>query len=109
MSSRTSDRMRAHTLPARLKRESLKRDAPSIWDLQNAMRQGSYQDSQDDLASEASVGDGRDSELSDADTINWSGAQVRPVGGSWPRRKQRTQTGVMSIWEVHEALGGSSA
>ena len=115
------EKRRALTLPARLnKRTSLKRDAPSIWELQDALRNGMYRDPQDDLASDtASVSEAsvRDSDLASVDGSSgswqlppgvYAAAAGDRAGGSWPRiRKQRTPQGAMSIWEINEALGNA--
>ena len=110
---------RSLSLPSHLGRQSSgqkRRDGPSIWDLQEALRREGHLDAESECTSEPGSEPSSAASTPHGSLGASSGAAFAEQfenaygGGSWPRvRKQRTSersASAMSLWEVSEALGG---
>ena len=109
---------RSLSLPSHLGRQSSgqkRRDGPSIWDLQEALRREGHLDAESECTSEPGSEPSSAASTPHGSLGASSGAAFAEQfeqaygGGSWPRvRKQRTSersASAMSLWEVSEALG----
>ena len=113
---------RSLSLPSHLGRQSSgqkRRDGPSIWDLQEALRREGHLDAESECTSEPGSEPSSAASTPHGSLGASSGAAFAEQfenaygGGSWPRvRKQRTSersASAMSLWEVSEALGGGAS